>query len=60
MSKSDLLKTIKDFRMEQFKGDKATDLLTFIYLLASEYDEDIYLEGNELNKIVMKVLRDFN
>ena len=60
MTKSDLLKAIKEFREKQVKEDKATDLLTFIYLLTAEYDENIYLEGKELNKLVLEVLKAFN
>lgn len=60
MTKSDLLKAIKEFREKQVKEDKATDLLTFIYLLTTEYNENIYLEGEELNKLVLEVLKAFN
>lgn len=57
MTKSDLLKAIKEFREKQVKEDKATDLLTFIYLLITEYNENIY---KELNKLVLEVLKAFN
>ena len=60
MNKHEFLKAINNFRNEQHKKGKATDLITFIYLLASEYNEKIYLEGEDLNNLVLKVLNSFN
>lgn len=60
LSKSDLLKEIEKFRMIQFEKEKATDLLTFLYLLANEYNEDILLENDDLDNVVSRVLKKFN
>ena len=59
MNKNDLLQAIKNFREEQYNREKSTDLITFLYLLASKYEENIFLDGFDLETVVLKTLDEF-